>query len=153
RMPSALTTPEAPDLQALLAVMLERGVEAVVMEVSSHALALGRVDGCRFTAAGFTNLSQDHLDFHDGMEDYFAAKARLFAAGSAVRAAAAVVCVDGPWGRRMAQEARCAPALPTATVGLDADAQWAATESTVGPTGAQRFTVHGPGDVDAAVAL
>ena len=77
-MPSIRTTPEATDLQALLAVMAERGVTAVAMEVSSHALALGRVDGTRFAAGAFTNLSQDHLDFHPDMDGYFAAKALLF---------------------------------------------------------------------------
>ena len=76
--PSALTTPEAPDLQALLAVMVEQGVDTVVMEVSSHALTLGRVDGVHFAVGGFTNLSRDHLDFHPTMQDYFDAKARLF---------------------------------------------------------------------------
>ena len=83
--PSALTTPEAPELQALLAVMLEQGVDTVVMEVSSHALTLGRVDGVRFEVGGFTNLSRDHLDFHPTMEDYFDAKARLFDPGSPTR--------------------------------------------------------------------
>ena len=77
---SQLTTPEATDLQALLAVMVERRVGAAAMEVSSHALALGRVAGTRYDVAVFTNLSQDHLDFHDGIEDYFAAKAQLFTA-------------------------------------------------------------------------
>ena len=75
---SARTTPEAPDLQALLALMVERGCTAAVLEVSSHALALGRVDGVVLDVAVFTNLSQDHLDFHRTIEDYFAAKARLF---------------------------------------------------------------------------
>ena len=77
-VPSVRTTPEAPDLQALLAVMRERGTTAVAMEVSSHALALGRVDGVRYDVAGFTNLSQDHLDFHASMQEYEAAKASLF---------------------------------------------------------------------------
>ena len=77
-VPSALTTPEAPALQALLAVMAERGVDTAVMEVSSHALELGRTDGIRFAAGGFTNLSRDHLDFHPTMAAYFEAKARLF---------------------------------------------------------------------------
>ena len=80
-LPSAFTTPEAPDLQALFAVMLEEGVTDVAMEVSSHALALGRVAGTRFAVGAFTNLSQDHLDFHADMDDYFAAKAALFDAG------------------------------------------------------------------------
>jgi UDP-N-acetylmuramoyl-L-alanyl-D-glutamate--2,6-diaminopimelate ligase len=78
RIESARTTPEAPELQALLAVALERGVTDVVMEVSSHALVLGRVAGCRFKAAGFTMFGTDHLDFHADLDDYFAAKARLF---------------------------------------------------------------------------
>ena len=64
-LPSGLTTPEAPELQALLAAMVEQGVDTVVMEVSSHALTLGRVDGVSFAVGGFTNLSRDHLDFHE----------------------------------------------------------------------------------------
>ena len=72
------TTPESTDLQRLLAEELNRGGQAVVMEVSSHALALGRVEGTSFKATVFTNLGQDHLDFHKSIEDYFAAKARLF---------------------------------------------------------------------------
>ncbi|WP_265327312.1 Mur ligase family protein, partial [Mycobacterium tuberculosis] len=85
-LPSALTTPEAPTLQAMLAAMVERGVDTVVMEVSSHALALGRVDGTRFAVGAFTNLSRDHLDFHPSMADYFEAKASLFDPDSALRA-------------------------------------------------------------------
>ncbi len=98
---SALTTPEAPDLQALLAVMVEEGVDTVVMEVSSHALTLGRVDGVRFAAGGFTNLSRDHLDFHASMDDYFGAKARLFDPRSPNRADVSVICVDDEAGRSM----------------------------------------------------
>jgi UDP-N-acetylmuramoyl-L-alanyl-D-glutamate--2,6-diaminopimelate ligase len=75
---AARTTPEAPDVQQLLAEMIERGCLAAVMEVSSHALALKRVDGMQFAAAIFTNLTRDHLDFHEDMEAYFAAKRRLF---------------------------------------------------------------------------
>src|SRR3989440_5467183 len=77
-VPSMRTTPEATDLQALFAVMRERGVESVAMEVSSHALVLGRVDGCVFDIGVFTNLSPEHMEFHSGMEDYFRAKAQLF---------------------------------------------------------------------------
>ncbi|WP_182357559.1 UDP-N-acetylmuramoyl-L-alanyl-D-glutamate--2,6-diaminopimelate ligase [Tomitella gaofuii] len=163
RTPSALTTPEAPDLQALLAVMVEQGVDAVVMEVSSHALALGRVDGCSFAVAGFTNLSQDHLDFHRDMEDYFAAKARLFAPGSGVRASAAVVCVDDEWGRRMAALARSAPPVSTTTVCTEPEsrghtettvaAEWYAGASTVDRTGMQHFAVRAPGGRESAVSL
>lgn len=101
-VPSALTTPEAPALQALLAVMAERGVDTAVMEVSSHALELGRVDGIRFAVGGFTNLSRDHLDFHPTMEAYFEAKARLFDPAAPQHADLAVVCVDDEAGRAMA---------------------------------------------------
>ncbi|MFV9636528.1 UDP-N-acetylmuramoyl-L-alanyl-D-glutamate--2,6-diaminopimelate ligase [Mycobacterium neumannii] len=103
---SVLTTPEAPDLQALLAVMVEQGVDTVVMEVSSHALTLGRVDGVHFAVGGFTNLSRDHLDFHPTMRDYFEAKARLFAPESSNRAELSVLCVDDYAGREMARLAR-----------------------------------------------
>jgi UDP-N-acetylmuramoyl-L-alanyl-D-glutamate--2,6-diaminopimelate ligase len=134
RLASAFTTPEAPDLQALLALMVERGVTHVAMEVSSHALALGRADGIRFAVGAFTNLSQDHLDFHADLEDYFAAKARLFDG----RAATEVVCVDGEWGRRLVHRG-------TVTVATTRrDTTWWADEPEVEPTGAQSFQVHGP---------
>lgn len=97
-VPSVRTTPEAPDLQALCAVMEEAGVDSVVMEVSSHALAQGRVDGITFDLAIFTNLSQDHLDFHRDMEEYFAVKATLFTPN---RSRQSIVCVDDGWGRRL----------------------------------------------------
>src|SRR6185312_4403874 len=100
---SALTTPEAPDLQALLAVMVEQGVDTVVMEVSSHALTLGRVDGVHFGLGGFTNLSRDHLDFHPTMQDYFDAKARLFDPESPTHASISVICIDDDAGRAMAR--------------------------------------------------
>jgi UDP-N-acetylmuramoyl-L-alanyl-D-glutamate--2,6-diaminopimelate ligase len=98
--PVARTTPEAIDLQASFHEMLERGDRACAMEVSSHALALRRVDGTHFAAALFTNLTQDHLDFHDSMEDYFAAKRRLFEFAVGVR----VVNLDDEHGRRLARE-------------------------------------------------
>ncbi len=101
-IPSERTTPESPDLHAIFAVMREAQVTEAVMEVSSHALALHRVDGAVFDVAVFTNLSQDHLDFHRDMEDYFAAKASLFRPDRARRG---VVCVDDPWGVRLAAEA------------------------------------------------
>jgi UDP-N-acetylmuramoyl-L-alanyl-D-glutamate--2,6-diaminopimelate ligase len=90
------TTPEAPDVQAMLRQMADEGCGACVMEVSSHALALRRVDGTRFAAGVFTNLTRDHLDFHDGMEDYFAAKRRLFEMLPAD--APAVLNLDDPRG-------------------------------------------------------
>ena len=96
--PGVRTTPESLDLQFLLAEMVDRGVDAVAMEVTSHALVLNRVDGIRFKAAAFTNLSQDHLDFHSGMEDYFEAKRMLFLPERLERGA---VNVDDPYGRRL----------------------------------------------------
>jgi UDP-N-acetylmuramoyl-L-alanyl-D-glutamate--2,6-diaminopimelate ligase len=96
------TTPEAPDLQRQLAAWRHAGVQAVAMEVSSHALALHRVDGTRFRVAVFTNLSRDHLDFHATMEAYFDAKARLFTPELADRG---VVNRDSPYGRLLADAA------------------------------------------------
>ena len=93
------TTPEASDLQRLLATMRADGVDAIAMEVSSHALALGRVEEVHFAVAGFTNLSQDHLDFHADMEDYYAAKRELF-----YRSPRAIVAIDDDWGRRLVAE-------------------------------------------------
>ena len=113
-----LTTPEAPMLQRLFAQMRDEGVTHVVMEVSSHALMLGRVTGSHFDVAAFTNLSQDHLDFHPTMEEYFQAKALFFEPGSEMRAKRSVVCVDDEWGQRMAELAE-AP-VTVATTG-DAD--------------------------------
>ncbi len=97
---TALTTPEAPDLHGLFAMMRERGVEACAMEVSSHALVMGRVDGVVFDVAVFTNLGRDHLDFHADVEDYFAAKASLF---TPERARLGLVNVDDEHGRRLAR--------------------------------------------------
>ena len=101
RIKSVRTTPESADLHALFAVMLERGVDTCTMEVSSHALTLHRVDGVRYDVAAFTNLSQDHLDFHGSMESYYLSKASLFTPERAVRG---VVCVDDEWGRRLVRE-------------------------------------------------
>ncbi len=96
--PGVRTTPESVDLQYLFAEMREAGVTAVAMEVTSHALVLHRVDAMRFASATFTNLSQDHLDFHSGMEDYFAAKRSLF---TPERIDAAAVNVDDRYGRNL----------------------------------------------------
>lgn len=129
------TTPEAPQLQALLAVMRERGLDSVSMEVSSHALRLGRVDGAEFAIAAFTNLSQDHLDFHSDMEDYFQAKSLLFDG----RARREIVVIDDGWGRRLVR-----PATVTVSIS-DTTADWHATDLAVLADGSTRFTVHGPG--------
>ena len=100
------TTPEAPELQRHLGELADAGFDAVAMEVSSHALVQHRVDAVQFAVAVFTNLSQDHLDYHGTMEDYFAAKSALF---DPDRAAVAVANADDPWGRRLLE----APRLPT----------------------------------------
>jgi UDP-N-acetylmuramoyl-L-alanyl-D-glutamate--2,6-diaminopimelate ligase len=110
-MPFPRTTPEAPDLQRLLAEMRDEGVGAVAMEVSSHGLDQHRVGGIRFACAVFTNLSQDHLDYHASMAEYFAAKARLF---TPQMSALAVVNLDDPAGRRLLDLG-----LPTITFGID----------------------------------
>lgn len=136
-IPSALTTPEAPALQAMLAAMAEQGVDTVVMEVSSHALALGRVDGTGFAVGAFTNLSRDHLDFHQTMADYFEAKALLFDPNSPLRARRAVVCVDDEAGRAMA--ARAGDAITVSAEGQPA--HWRAVDVAPMGAGGQRFTV------------
>ncbi|WP_147124106.1 Mur ligase family protein, partial [Nocardia neocaledoniensis] len=143
RVPSALTTPEAPQLHAMFAAMVEQGVQAVVMEVSSHALALGRVDGVRFAVGAFTNLSQDHLDFHADFEDYFAAKRRLFEADSPIAARTSVICVDDEWGTRLAGD--LADPITVSTVG--AAPAGAATEV---PAWSRSATSSGPADRGAA---
>ena len=138
-LPSARTTPEATDLHALLAVMRERGISAVAMEVSSHALVLGRVDGLVFDVALFTQLTQDHLDFHGTMEDYFATKASLF---TAERARRAVIGVDGMWGRRLADQVQ----IPALTYALDHDADVRCVAITELARG-QSLKVHSDGAV------
>ncbi|MDQ2869909.1 MAG: UDP-N-acetylmuramoyl-L-alanyl-D-glutamate--2,6-diaminopimelate ligase [Acidobacteriota bacterium] len=112
------TTPDAAELQRLLAEMVENGVPAAAIEVSSHALALDRVAGCRFDVAVFTNLTRDHLDFHADMEEYFAAKAALFSLRKP--GAAAVINVDDPWGFRLASSAAL-PVVTTSSRGAEAD--------------------------------
>jgi UDP-N-acetylmuramoyl-L-alanyl-D-glutamate--2,6-diaminopimelate ligase len=110
------TTPESSDLQRILASMRDGGVHRVAMEVSSHALSLHRVDAVAFEVVAFTNLTQDHLDFHDDMEAYFAAKLALF---DARRAGHAIVNVSDPYGVRIAVQAGCP--VTTVAVGSDAD--------------------------------
>jgi len=115
RIPLERTTPEASELQALFAEMQERSVDLIAMEVSSHSLALHRVDGTHFQVVAFTNLSQDHLDFHKDMDTYFAAKAQLF---SAARADKAVIFTDDPYGARLASTID----VPVTKVGFGAEA-------------------------------
>lgn len=117
---TTVTTPESTDLQQQLATMRERGAVAVAMEVSSHALALERVQGMDFDVVGFTNLGQDHLDYHHTLEEYFAAKRKLFEPG---RADAAVIWTDDERGAELAQRVRAQGAMRLTTVGTR-DADW-----------------------------
>ena len=160
RLPSARTTPEATDLHAILAMMLEEGSTAAVMEVSSHALRQHRVDGAVFDVALFTNLSQDHLDFHPTMEDYFAAKALLFTPAHSSRG---LVCVDDAWGARLAAQATVP--VETLTSRPDTAANWVVRQrdwphfTLDGPAGRLELECHLPGEFNvvntamAAVAL
>ncbi|WP_370287529.1 UDP-N-acetylmuramoyl-L-alanyl-D-glutamate--2,6-diaminopimelate ligase [Nocardioides sp.] len=150
---TSLTTPEAPDLHGLFARMRELEVQACALEISSHALVLGRVDGVVVDVAVFTNLGRDHLDFHVDMEDYYAAKASLF---TPERSRRAVVCVDDEHGRRLAGEV-AATSVPVRTYGVSeraAGADYRAVDVESGPTGS-RFTVLGPDGLrlQSAVAL
>ena len=131
------TTPEAIDLQATFRRMVKGGERACAMEVSSHALALDRSTGIRFAVVAFTNLSQDHLDFHADMEDYFQAKRRLFITDAAE---ASVVNLDDPYGERLVAELECA----TFSAAGDPRADYRATDLRFDATGS-RFVCVGPG--------
>lgn len=134
---TALTTPEAPDLHALFALMREQGVRGCAMEVSSHALVMGRVDGVVFDVAAFANLGRDHLDFHADVEDYFAAKASLF---TPERARLGLTNVDDEHGRLLLDRAT----IPMRTFSPSgADADWRAVDVLLEPEGS-RFTVLTP---------
>jgi UDP-N-acetylmuramoyl-L-alanyl-D-glutamate--2,6-diaminopimelate ligase len=134
---TTLTTPEAPDLHALFAVMREQQVRACAMEVSSHALVMGRVDGVVFDVAAFCNLGRDHLDFHRDVEDYFAAKASLF---TPERARLGLTNVDDDHGRQLLDRATI-PMRTFSATGAEAD--WRAVDVELRPEGS-RFTVVPP---------
>ncbi|WP_171171744.1 UDP-N-acetylmuramoyl-L-alanyl-D-glutamate--2,6-diaminopimelate ligase [Streptomyces sp. I05A-00742] len=142
RVKSERTTPEATDLQALFAVMREKGVHSVAMEVSSHALVLGRVDGCVFDVAVFNNLSPEHMEFHSGMEDYFRAKAELF---TKERSRVGVVNVDDAYGRRLAGGESEVPVVTFSAEGRQ-DADWRAVDVESGLFDST-FTIEGPDGV------
>jgi UDP-N-acetylmuramoyl-L-alanyl-D-glutamate--2,6-diaminopimelate ligase len=166
--PVARTTPEAPEVQRAFREMLDGGDTACAMEVSSHALELGRVEGVRFAAAIFTNLTQDHLDFHADMEEYFQAKRRLFLAPSPPPAGAVqdpggdsstggapalegsppvrAINLDDPYGRRLAQELTGA-----VTFAIDRSADYRALDVRMDFTGC-RFRLRTPGG-ERAVSL
>lgn len=125
-LPGARTTPESTDLYATLALMVERGITHVFMEVSSHALELHRVTGIKFDVAVFTNLTQDHLDFHGTMEKYFAAKSCLFTSEFTNQA---VICTDDEWGKKLATESH----IPVLTIGRGGN--WKTSGVTSSPDG------------------
>ncbi|WP_205745793.1 UDP-N-acetylmuramoyl-L-alanyl-D-glutamate--2,6-diaminopimelate ligase [Egibacter rhizosphaerae] len=145
-VPGLRTTPEATDLQRLLRRMADDGVDSVAMEVSSHGLSLGRVRGTRFAAVGFTNLSQDHLDFHADMEAYYRAKAALFDPAYAPTGA---VCVDDPYGRRLAEEAT----IPVVRVSRDAPEQVRASGVELRPDGTRFRAWLGEASFDVTLRL
>lgn len=142
-VPTSLTTPEAPTLQRLFRDMAADGITHVVMEVSSHALELGRVAAVEFDAAGFTNLSQDHLDFHATMEDYFAAKALFFEPTSGINPRHAVVNVDDAWGARLADRLGTRLSMKVSTRGREGlvPGDLSARQLAQDPTGVQRIAL------------
>ena len=135
---SGRTTLEAPSLHAALSTLAEAGAGLAAMEVSSHALALHRVDGLLFDVAVFLGLTQDHLDFHPTMDDYFSVKSRLF---TERHSRCAVINVDDTWGEKMA--AACA--VPCTTYGLTEAAEWHPRDIVVDGSGRTHFTAVGPG--------
>ena len=137
--PALHTTPEAFDLQRLFREMLDAGDASAAVEASSHGSALRRLDRVRFDALVFTNLSQDHLDLHGSMEDYFEAKRRLFAGPQPPPAA---VNVDDEWGRRLADELQAAHRAPLITFGLGSGAEMRADGLQLDARGS-RFRVAG----------
>jgi UDP-N-acetylmuramoyl-L-alanyl-D-glutamate--2,6-diaminopimelate ligase len=153
------TTPEAIDLQADLRAMLDGGDQACAIEVSSHALELGRADAIGFAGALFTNLTQDHLDFHPTMEDYFQAKRRLFLPPAGPAPAVNVINTGDPYGRRLAQDLGSA----ALTFAVDGQADYSATELECSfdgcrfllrtPAGDHRLSLPMPGRFNVANAL
>jgi UDP-N-acetylmuramoyl-L-alanyl-D-glutamate--2,6-diaminopimelate ligase len=145
-VPGERTTPEATELQALLARMVDAGVGLAAIEVSSHALVMHRVDGTRFAAACFTNLSHDHLDFHADLDEYFEAKALLF---DPARTDAAAANLDDPHGAEIARRAEAA-GLAVLGFGLDSADAAVRAEGLVAAGGGNRFrlvTPYGSADV------
>ncbi|MGW0482330.1 UDP-N-acetylmuramoyl-L-alanyl-D-glutamate--2,6-diaminopimelate ligase [Nonomuraea sp. NPDC003214] len=147
RFEARLTTPEASELHGLFALMREQGVTAAAMEVSSHALALGRVDGVFYDVALFTNLSQDHLDFHKDFDDYFATKAKLF---QPELSRCGVTNLDDAYGRELLNVAKV-PMTTFSALG-DPEADWRALDVRLGADGSE-FLVAGPGGVEARARI
>jgi len=134
-LPASRTTPESLDLQSILAQCVDARCANVVIEVSSHALELDRVDGISFRVAVFTNLTQDHLDFHRGMKEYFEAKSRLFAGlrDSDGKSRTAIINVDDAYGQQLI--ARFGRDVPIITFGMGARADFRASNFKIEPTG------------------
>jgi UDP-N-acetylmuramoyl-L-alanyl-D-glutamate--2,6-diaminopimelate ligase len=160
-VPTTVTTPESTDLQGLLAFLLEEGARTVVMEVSSHALVLGRAEAITFDVAAFTNLGRDHLDFHGDMESYFEAKASLF---TPQRTKHAVINIDDPRGRELVQRIGRQSGIGLTTISLEGDAACRALAYRVQPDGrtavsaevrgrAIDFSLNLPGDFNIRNAL
>lgn len=146
RRPGIRTTPESLDLQRVLAEMHLLGVSAVSMEVTSHALVLNRVDGIRFKAAAFTNLTQDHLDFHKDIESYFSAKASLF---TSERAESGAVNVDDPFGERLRDEAT----IPITGFGTSGGADVRATDVEMRASGSTFTVSTAGGEINVTTSL
>ena len=149
--PNKRTTPEAPELQSIFAIMRERHNLNVVMEVSSHALALNRVEGTKFSVVAFTNLSHDHLDFHETMENYFQAKSRLFKYGFSEKA---IINIDDSWGKRLFEETEIEK-LSIST--HDQKANWKIIDSSLAdPSSPSKsvveLTIAGPGGILLSIA-
>ncbi|MDQ3916825.1 MAG: UDP-N-acetylmuramoyl-L-alanyl-D-glutamate--2,6-diaminopimelate ligase [Actinomycetota bacterium] len=144
--PGVRTTPESLDLHRLFAEMVEARCDSVAMEVTSHALALHRVEGVRLAAAAFTNLTQDHLDFHGGMEDYFEAKRALFTGDRLERGA---VNVDEVYGRKLLG----ATDVPCIGFGTAPEADVRATDVELGVAGSSFRMVTPKGDVSVSSSL
>ena len=139
--PASRTTPEAPDIHALFHKMQEVGCDSAVMEVSSHAIALQRIHGIDFAISVFTNLTQDHLDYHRDMDTYFNVKAKLFMARGEAEHRPVVINIDDPWGRMLIKDERVEAEV--VTYGFGEEAMVRASDATVKANGT-RFLVHTP---------
>jgi UDP-N-acetylmuramoyl-L-alanyl-D-glutamate--2,6-diaminopimelate ligase len=138
------TTPEAVDLQRSLRRMVDAGDDACVMEVSSHALELHRADAIEFDCVVFTNLTQDHLDFHGTLESYFGAKRRLFVAGGSPTPRVPLINIDDEWGRMLTEELAEGGHTETVTFAVEREADYRAHDVDLGPAGST-FVCHTPG--------
>lgn len=140
-IPASRTTPEAPDLHALFRKMREAGCDSAVMEVSSHAIALQRTYGIDYAIRVFTNLTQDHLDYHQNMDSYFEVKSRFFQGGEKGDGHSAVINLDDPWGRRLVGDDQIGAEI--LTYGFDEKAMVRATHAKIRLNGT-RFRVDTP---------